>query len=282
MKVTLLAGGVGGAKLADGFQRALQPGELSVVVNVADDMTHLGLHICPDLDTVTYTLAGLANEETGWGLAGDTWVAYEMLGRYGAPTWFRLGDGDIATHLHRTELLREGHALTDVTARMAEALGVPSTILPATDHPLRTMVQTDAGELEFQDYFVRRQQRDEVRGIELRGIEHAVPTPGVLEALEAADLIVFAPSNPIVSIGPMLAMPGMREVLDAAPAPKVAVSPIIAGKALKGPADRMLASLGHAFRSSMSQNSGCPRDHASTPQITRRVKRKPTAMMTVV
>jgi LPPG:FO 2-phospho-L-lactate transferase len=245
MRVSLLAGGVGGAKLADGLQRTLEPGNLTVIVNVADDLEIHGLHVSPDLDTVLYTLAELVNEETGWGLSGDTWGALEMFERYGEETWFRIGDADLATHVHRTRLLRDGRSLTDVTAALAAALDVPSTLLPATDHPLRTVVQTDAGDLEFQEYFVRRRQRDEVRGIELRGIEHAVPTPSVLGALDAAELIVIAPSNPIVSIGPILDLPGVREGLYAAFAPKIAVSPIIAGKALRGPADRMLASLGH-------------------------------------
>jgi LPPG:FO 2-phospho-L-lactate transferase len=245
MRVSLLAGGVGGAKLADGLQRTLEPGNLTVIVNVADDVERFGLHISPDLDTVLYTLAGLVNEESGWGISGDTWSALEMFERYGEETWFRVGDADLATHVHRTRLLRAGSSLTDATAAMAAALDVPSTILPATDHRVRTIVQTDDGDLDFQDYFVRRGQRDEVRGIELTDIEHAVPTLQVYGALDVAELIVIAPSNPIVSIGPILALPGIREALYAAFAPKVAVSPIIAGRALKGPADRMLASLGH-------------------------------------
>ncbi len=245
MRVSLLAGGVGGAKLADGLQRALEPGTLTAIVNVADDLDWCGLHVSPDLDTVLYTLAGLADGETGWGLRGDTWTALQMLERYGEPTWFRIGDGDLATHVRRTRLLREGHSLTDTTAMLAAALDVPTTILPATDHRVRTVVHTDAGDLEFQEYFVQRRQRDEVRGISLRGIEEAMPGSAVVGALEAAQLIVLAPSNPIVSIGPILDLPGLRQALAAASAPKVAVSPIIAGRALRGPADRMLASLGH-------------------------------------
>ena len=245
MKVTLLAGGTGGAKMAHGFQQVLPPGDLTVIVNVADDTELFGLHISPDLDTVLYTLAGIANPEMGWGVAGDTWTALAMLGRYGEPTWFRIGDADLATHVRRTHLLRDGASLTDATADMAAALGVPSRLLPATDHRLRTILDTDAGELDFQEYFVGRRQEPEVRAARFDGIETAWPTRAALDAIAQAELVVIAPSNPIVSIGPVLALPGVREALAATDAPKVAVSPIIAGRALKGPADRMLASLGH-------------------------------------
>lgn len=244
-RVALLAGGTGGAKLAHGFQQVLRPGELSVVVNVADDTERFGLHVSPDLDSVLYTLAGLLDEEAGWGLAAETWTALELLGRYGEPTWFRIGDGDLATHVRRTRLLRDGLSLTGATAEMAAALGIPSRLLPATDDRLRTVVETDAGELEFQEYFVERRQEPEVRGVRLEGIETARPAHAALEAVDAADLIVIAPSNPLVSIGPILELPGMAEALAGARAPVVAVSPIIGGRALKGPADRMLASLGH-------------------------------------
>jgi LPPG:FO 2-phospho-L-lactate transferase len=242
-KVTLLAGGVGGAKMAHGFQQVLPPGELTVIVNVADDFELFGLHISPDLDTVLYTLAGLADPATGWGIAGDTHAALEMLGRLAAPTWFSVGDRDLATHLRRTELLAGGLSLTDVTDVLRTSLRVPSRILPASDQPMRTMLQTDAGELDFQTYFVARGQRDEVRGVRFTGLAEARPTEAALRAVREADLVVIAPSNPIVSIGPMLELPGMREAV--AGARTVAISPIIAGRALKGPADRMLASLGH-------------------------------------
>lgn len=245
MKVVLLAGGTGGAKLAHGFQQVLGPGELSVIVNVADDFEHFGLRISPDIDSILYTLAGLLDRDRGWGVAGDTTTALEMLARYAEPTWFRIGDADLATHLHRTRLLRDGASLTDATAAMTAALGVPSRLLPATDDRLRTLLQTDAGELEFQDYFVRLRQEPEVRAVRFDGIDSARPTEAVLAAVARAELVVIAPSNPIVSIGPILALAGMREALVVAAAPKVAVSPIVAGKALKGPADRMLASLGH-------------------------------------
>jgi len=245
MKVCALAGGVGGAKLASGLQEVLPAGDLTVVVNTADDFDLWGLRICPDLDTVMYTLAGLSNPETGWGLAGETFDALNMLARYGEDTWFMLGDRDLATHLLRTTRLRAGETLTTVTASLSRSLGVRSVVLPMSDEKVSTVLKTRAGLLEFQEYFVRRAQRDEVLGVELRGIEGARPTDAVLEALAAAEAIVFCPSNPVVSVGPILALPGMREALAASSAPKVAVSPIVGGRALKGPADRMLASLGH-------------------------------------
>jgi LPPG:FO 2-phospho-L-lactate transferase len=242
-RVALLAGGVGGAKLAHGFQQVLPPGSLTVIVNVADDLELFGLHVSPDLDTVLYTLAGLANPETGWGIAGDTFKALPLLERYGEPAWFRIGDADLATHIRRTHLLRDGASLTDATAAMATALGVASRLLPATDDLVRTFVQTDAGELDFQTYFVQRGQRDAVRAVRFAGIDQARPSAAALKALADADLVVLAPSNPIVSIGPILALPGVREAV--AGRPSAAVSPIVAGRALRGPADRMLGSLGH-------------------------------------
>jgi len=248
VKVTLLAGGTGGAKLAHGFQQVLAPGELTVIVNVADDTELHGLRVSPDVDTVLYTLAGLANAETGWGVSGDTWTALHMLGRYGEPTWFRVGDADLATHVRRGHLLASGASLTDATQWMAAALGVPSHILPATDDPVRTILHTDAGELEFQDYFVRLRQEPEVHSVRFDGIDRARPTDEVRIALDSAELIVIAPSNPIVSVEPILALPGMRQAIRSAGqrgTRRLAISPIIAGAALKGPADRMLASLGH-------------------------------------
>jgi LPPG:FO 2-phospho-L-lactate transferase len=245
MKVCALAGGVGGAKLAAGLQDVLPPGDLTVVVNTADDFDLWGLHICPDLDTVMYTLAGISNPETGWGLAGESFDALNMLERYGEDTWFKLGDMDLATHILRTSRLRSGETLTEVTAALSGALDVGSIILPMSDDPVSTVLETPDGRLEFQEYFVRRGQRDEVLGVELRGIEDAGPTEGVLAAISGADAIVLCPSNPVVSIGPLLAVPGIRESLASSSAPKVAVSPIVGGRALKGPADRMLASLGH-------------------------------------
>ena len=245
MKVLALAGGVGGAKLASGLEAALPPGDLSVVVNTADDFDLWGLRICPDLDTVMYTLAGIANPETGWGIAGESFGALEMLARYGEDTWFKLGDRDLATHVLRTTKLRSGEPLTRVTADLSGALGVESAMLPMCDEPVATVLDTPDGPLEFQDYFVRRRQRDEVLGMRLQGVGDARPTGAVLRALAGADLVVLCPSNPVVSIGPILAVPGMREALASSSVPKIAVSPIVGGRALKGPADRMLASLGH-------------------------------------
>jgi LPPG:FO 2-phospho-L-lactate transferase len=249
MKVCALAGGVGGAKLSAGLQDALAPGDLSVVVNTADDFDPWDLRVCPDLDTVMYTLAGVANPETGWGLAGESFAFLEALSGYGEDTWFKLGDRDLATHVLRTQKLREGETLTGATEDLARALGVPGQILPMCDEKVSTMLKTPAGLLEFQEYFVRRCQRDEVLGVDLVGIEDARPTEAVLEAVSGADVIVFCPSNPVVSLGPILSVPGMRGALAAAGAPKVAVSPIVGGRALKGPADRMLASLGHEVSS---------------------------------
>ena len=245
--VVVLAGGVGGAKLAAGLQAHL--GErLTVVVNTGDDLERHGLLVCPDHDTVLYTLAGLANREQGWGLANETFAAAEMLDRYGEETWFRLGDRDLATHIVRTRRVREGARLTEVSRELAKTLDVRATILPMTDDTVRTEVRTDDGWLEFQDYFVRRRQAPEVREVRFRGAEAAEVSAEVMAAFAAAELIVVAPSNPIVSIEPILAVPGVRQAIDAARArgvPVIAVSPIIAGRALKGPADRMLASLGH-------------------------------------
>ncbi|MGH2455759.1 MAG: 2-phospho-L-lactate transferase [Candidatus Limnocylindria bacterium] len=245
MRVVLLAGGTGGAKLAHGLQQVLAAGELTVIANVADDTERFGLLVCPDIDTILYTLAGLADAEQGWGVRGDTATALGMLERYGEEAWFRIGDADLATHVRRNQLLRAGSSLTEATAAMAAALGVPSHLVPATDQRVRTMVQTDAGELDFQTYFVRRGQSDEVRGLRLDGIEAAQPSPAALDALGTADLVVIGPSNPLVSIGPILAIPGMRQAVLDAPGARVGVSGIVAGQALRGPADRMLASLGH-------------------------------------
>ena len=245
MKVCALAGGVGGAKLAAGLQDVLPAGDLSVVVNTADDFDLWGLHICPDLDTVMYTLAGIANPETGWGIAGESFETLNMLRRYGEDTWFKLGDRDLATHTLRTHRLRSGDSLTEVTAALAGSLDVESVVLPMSDDPVSTVLDTPEGRLEFQEYFVRRGQRDEVLGVEFRGIEDARVSGEVLAAISGAEAIVLCPSNPVVSVGPILGLPGMKEALASSSAPKVAVSPIVGGRALKGPADKMLLSLGH-------------------------------------
>jgi LPPG:FO 2-phospho-L-lactate transferase len=245
VKVVLLAGGTGGGKLAHGLQQVLEPGELTVIVNVGDDTEHFGLLVCPDIDTILYTLSGLADREQGWGVAGDTFTALEMLERYGDETWFRIGDADLATHVRRHHLMADGASLTDATAAMAASLGAASHLVPATDDRLRTRIRTDDGLLDFQRYFVERGQRDEVRGVEFDGAERARPSRGALRALAEAELVVIGPSNPLVSIGPILAIPGMREAVLESPAPRLGVSGIVAGRALRGPADRMLSTLGH-------------------------------------
>jgi len=242
MKVVALAGGVGGAKLADGLAQVLPPGDLTVIVNTGDDFEHLGLYICPDLDTVCYTLAGIANPATGWGRQGETWAALETLGQLGGPTWFRLGDHDLGLHLERTRLRRAGQLLSQITAHVCQALGVEPRVLPMSDQEIPTWVKTDEGDLPFQEYFVHRQCHPCVTGFRFQGVERARPAPGVLEALEAADLVVICPSNPWVSIDPILAVPGMRPAIERRPV--VAISPIIGGQAVKGPAAKMYAELG--------------------------------------
>jgi LPPG:FO 2-phospho-L-lactate transferase len=246
IKVVALAGGVGAARFLRGLVGVVDPCHVTAIVNTGDDFVHHGLHISPDLDTVTYTLAGLVNEKNGWGIAGDTNACLEMLGRLGQETWFWLGDRDIAVHLARTRLLGEGLPLSSITDRIRRALGVRARILPMTDAPFATVIETPEGALPFQDYFVRRGCRDPIHAIHFRGAGVARPAPGVLEAIDLAEAIVLCPSNPFVSIAPILAVPGIREAIERAPAPVAAVSPIVGGKALKGPADRMLRDLGHA------------------------------------
>ena len=244
--VVTLAGGVGAARLLTGLIRAHPATEQLAVVNTADDTVLHGLHISPDLDTVVYTLAGAINPDTGWGLAGESWQAMDALDRYGGITWFRLGDRDLATHLYRTHRLGEGADLAEVTAEIAAAWGLELTVLPVTNDRIATMVTTaDEGEIGFQDYFVRRRHDVATSAVRVAGIESARPTPGLLEAVAGARIVVIAPSNPIVSIGPVLAVPGVRDALAARREAVVAVSPIVGGAALKGPADRLLRELGH-------------------------------------
>jgi len=247
MRVVCLAGGVGGAKLADGLAQVLAPGELTIVVNTGDDFERHSLAIWPDHDTVLYTLAGLADAAQGWGLTNETWKVMDRLAQIGESTWFRLGDRDIATHLFRTERLRRGMRPTEVARELAMAFGVDPTLLPMSDQPVRTRVRTDDGWLDFQDYFVRLRQQPEVREISFDGAAVAGATPEVLAAISAAEAIVVAPSNPLVSIGPILAVPGILEAIRATRGNGVAavgVSGIVGGRALRGPADRMLTSLG--------------------------------------
>ncbi len=250
--VVVLAGGYGGAKLSHGVALAaaarVARGDaglsLTVIVNTGDDLELHGLSVSPDLDTVMYTLAGLANDDTGWGVRDETWSTSSLLAEYGADTWFSLGDRDMATHIRRTQLLREGARLTDVTAELAARLHVPAHLLPMSDDVVRTEIRTPDGWLEFQDYFVRRGQQDRVLEIRRRGIESARPSAESLAAIASAELILIAPSNPFVSVGTILALPGLLQALTTARATIVAISPVVGGKALRGPADRMLESLG--------------------------------------
>ncbi len=247
-----LCGGVGAARMLAGLVRVVPAGDITAIVNVGDDMELHGLSISPDLDTVTYTLAGMDNRETGWGVAGESWAVMDELGRLGGEDWFRLGDRDLATHLFRTGRLRSGAPLSAVTAELGKRRGIAVRLVPVTDDPLRTRVALaetstlgPAGtEVSFQDYFVRLRHDVPVRGVRFEGAETARPAPGVMEALLDASTIVVCPSNPVVSIGPILAVPGVRETLVARRNRVVAVSPIVAGAALKGPADRLMAELG--------------------------------------
>jgi LPPG:FO 2-phospho-L-lactate transferase len=241
-----LSGGVGGAKLALGLSRILAPAQLDVIVNTGDDFEHLGLTICPDLDTLTYTLAGLNNTETGWGRAGETWTFMASLRALGGESWFQLGDGDLAIHVERTRRLAAGEPLSRVTAELTARLGIELSVIPMSDEPVRTFVETAAGALAFQHYFVRDQCAPEVTGFEFRGAKTATPSPMALGALAdpALDAVVICPSNPFISIDPILAVPGLRGAIEDAAAPVIAVSPIVGGKAIKGPTAKMMLELG--------------------------------------
>ncbi len=264
--ITVLAGGVGAARLLRGMVRAVPASDVTAIVNTADDVVLHGLHVSPDLDTVTYTLAEAGNPETGWGLAGETWQAMDALERLGGHAWFRLGDRDLGTHLHRTGRLADGAGLATVTAEIAAAWGLELTLLPMTEDRVATMVtlarcgeaREESGEqtseqtseqasreVGFQEYFVRLGHSVAVESVRFDGAQESLPGPGVLDALADADVVVIAPSNPIVSIGPLLAVPGIAEALRSRRADTVAVSPIVAGVALKGPADRLMRELGH-------------------------------------
>ena len=241
MKVVVLSGGVGGARFVRGLVESLPPPDVTVIGNVGDDVEVLGVHVSPDLDSVLYALAGLNDEERGWGRAGETWNALETVSGLGGEAWFRLGDLDLGLHLVRTQALRAGTPLSAVTRRLGEALGVATALLPATDDELRTWLDTPAGSFPFQEWFVARGHRDEVDRVRFEGAGHASPAPGVLEALRDADVVLIAPSNPYVSVGPILAVGEIRAALAEREVPCVAVSPLIGGQAVKGPADRMLA-----------------------------------------
>jgi LPPG:FO 2-phospho-L-lactate transferase len=246
MRVVTLAGGTGAAKLLRGLATCVPPRDLTVIGNTGDDTEVWGLHISPDLDTVSYALAGLLDVERGWGLAGETFNCLAAMAAHGADTWFNLGDRDLATHLTRTWALRDGHPLSTVTARLAADLGVGARILPMSDAPVRTMIRTPGGRLTFQEYFVREKALVEVVGVDYEGAASARPAPGVVEAIRAADVVVVCPSNPVTSVGPILAVPGIVDALRATPAPVVAVSPIVGGAAVSGPAGALMQARGFA------------------------------------
>lgn len=247
-RITVLVGGVGGAKLALGLAQIVEPGYLTVIVNTGDDFWHYGLRVCPDLDTVMYTLAGVVDSVNGWGVANDSTITLDTLQKfYDETPWFRLGDKDLATHLLRTHMLSEGHTLTSVTAHLACALHIPHTLLPMTDSPVATMLDTiEQGELAFQTYFVRYRWQPVVRSVRFDGIEKATLTPEVRTALDEADVVLFGPSNPWLSIAPILSIPGLRDVLASCDIPRVAITPIVGGQALKGPAAKLMMELGYA------------------------------------
>lgn len=242
--VLALAGGVGGGKFCRGLTAVLPPEQLAIVVNTADDFVHLGLHISPDVDSVLYALTDLNDLERGWGLAGETWNFMSAMERLGGETWFRLGDRDLATHVFRTQELTAGRPLSEVTALLARRLGIAHAVIPMSDDPVRSVVETDEGALDFQDYFVRRQCRPTFRGVTFRGAAQARPSEALLKALGRAQAIVIAPSNLFVSIDPILAVPGVSDLLRKPDRPVVAVSPIVGGKAVKGPLGKMMSELG--------------------------------------
>lgn len=243
MEITALAGGVGGAKLVEGLSRVVSPDSLTVVVNTGDDFIHMGLKICPDLDTICYSLAGLSNPATGWGRNDESWNALEIIGKLGGPTWFRLGDKDLGLHLERARLLNEGFSLSQITALFCKANGIGVNVLPMSDDDIQTIVITDHGGISFQEYFVRQHCEPEIIGFKFAGIREADPAPGVIDALETAELVVLCPSNPWVSLDPILSVSGVRQVVENHKT-VIMVSPIIGGNAVKGPAAKMFSELG--------------------------------------
>jgi LPPG:FO 2-phospho-L-lactate transferase len=245
LKIAALAGGVGGSKLLLGLQDVVEPSSLTAIINTGDDIILHGLKISPDLDIVTYTLAGVVDSSKGWGLRRETFHALQHLTAFGGPNWFNLGDRDLATHIHRTAVLAEGKTLSDAAQSIRNALGVLPRIVPMSDQAIPTMIETDEGVLNFQEYLVKRRAEPVVRGIRFEGAERAQPAPKVLPAIRDADRIIICPSNPLISIGPILAVPGVRETLQARRNDVIAVCPIVGGKSLKGPSDKMLAELGH-------------------------------------
>jgi LPPG:FO 2-phospho-L-lactate transferase len=242
--IVVLTGGTGGAKFVDGLRRVVPPRDLAFIVNTGDDFQWWGLHISPDIDSITYVLADMLSKDRGWGVEGDTFQCLEAMRRLGQPAWFQIGDRDLSTHLLRTQLLREGKTLSHATAEITKALGVESVVLPMTDSSVETRVTIPEGEISFQDYFVRRRYRDPVSSVRFSGAENATPAPGVTEAILSADVVLLAPSNPVTSIGPILAVPGIRESLQKTQAPVVAVSPIVGTAAVSGPAGALMVAQG--------------------------------------
>ena len=278
MNTVALAGGTGAAKLVRGLARLLDPRDLTVIVNTGDDAEIWGLHVSPDLDTICYTLAGIIDADRGWGLSDETFHALAHMARFGEPTWFNLGDRDLATHLHRTRLLREGRTLTEATGSVTAGLGVKPTVLPMSDQPVRTRVLGAEGWLDFQEYFVRDKAQVEVREVRYAGADAARPAPGVIEAIQAAGAVIVCPSNPITSVGPILAVPGICEALVRTPAAIVAVSPIVGGDAVSGPAGRLMAASGlpvsaagvaRAYRPWLDRLLLDERDRARTAEVLR-------------
>jgi LPPG:FO 2-phospho-L-lactate transferase len=255
VKIVILSGGVGGARFVRSVADTVDPARVTVVGNVGDDLEVLGMYVSPDLDSILYALAGVNDVERGWGRAEETWNALDTVASLGGESWFRLGDRDLGLHLVRTAALRDGATLSAVTARLARELGVETALLPATDDRLRTWIATEAGEFTFQQWFVARRHRDEVDAVRFEGAELAAPAPGVVEAIDAADVLLFAPSNPYVSLAPILAVRGVHDALLRRRVPCVAVSPLIGGRAVRGPADRMLARL--AGGTSPAQVASC-------------------------
>ncbi len=245
MKIAALAGGVGGSKLLLGLYRVMNPEDLTIIVNTGDDIVMHGLHVSPDPDIITYTLAGVLNEEHGWGIQNETFNLAQGLARYGRATWFNLGDKDLATHVHRTALLKDGATLSQAIESVRTALGVRARILPMSDDLVPTMLDTDEGRLHLQEYLVKRRCEPRLRGIAFEGVERAKSAPGVIEAIESADGIVISPSNPLISIGPTLAVPCVRDVLRKRRNAVIAICPLVGGKSLKGPSDKMMAELGY-------------------------------------
>jgi LPPG:FO 2-phospho-L-lactate transferase len=246
LSVAVLCGGVGAARLLAGLVRVVPPASVTAIVNVGDDMVLHGLTITPDIDTIVYTVAGAIDPERGWGLADESWQAMATLSRYGGQDWFSLGDRDLGTHLYRTQRLAEGASLSAVTAEVARGWGLALTVVPVTESPVRTvMTLAEGGDVSFQDYFVRRRHGVPVSAVRYDGADASVPSPGVLDAIAGAEAVVVAPSNPLVSIGPVMAVPGVREAVTARRDDVVAICPLVGGKALKGPADRLMTELGH-------------------------------------